>query len=113
MNPEVKAKWIAALRSGEYKQGFYQLRQSDGRSCCLGVLCDLHAKETKGEWMDGYYLGEWSRLPAPVIIWAGLEYDQYGKLPDGTSLFQHNDGQHGRIMRKPFRDIADIIESQL
>ena len=43
-------KWIAALRSGEYKQGRSYLR--DGAEyCCLGVLCDVYRKETgKGEW---------------------------------------------------------------
>lgn len=40
MNPEWKAKWVAALRSGEYKQTREFLRTSTG-FCCLGVLCDL------------------------------------------------------------------------
>jgi hypothetical protein len=47
MDPEKKAKWVAALRSGEYKQGQFQLCTSpdselhpggDGPVyCCLGV----------------------------------------------------------------------------
>ena len=41
MNPELKQKWLEALRSGRYKQGILQLRSSDDRYCCLGVLCDL------------------------------------------------------------------------
>lgn len=45
MRPDVKAKWITALRSGEYRQGRGSLREHDAY-CCLGVLCDLHAKET-------------------------------------------------------------------
>jgi hypothetical protein len=40
MNPEVKAAWIAALRSGKYKQGRQALRVGDF-FCCLGVLCDV------------------------------------------------------------------------
>lgn len=39
MNPELKAKWIAALRSGEYKQGKSALVDSENNYCCLGVLC--------------------------------------------------------------------------
>ncbi len=31
-------KWIAALRSGEYKQGFGSLSSTYGEYCCLGVL---------------------------------------------------------------------------
>lgn len=40
MNPEIKTKWIAALRSGSYKQTTGVLRDSRGY-CCLGVLCDV------------------------------------------------------------------------
>jgi hypothetical protein len=44
MNAVIKQRWLAALRSGEYKQGQHALRSDDGderRYCCLGVLCDL------------------------------------------------------------------------
>lgn len=36
-----KDKWIAALRSGKYKQGRGQLRSLNNNYCCLGVLCDV------------------------------------------------------------------------
>ena len=39
MTPELKARWIAALRSGEYTQGRYSLKTKEGHYCCLGVLC--------------------------------------------------------------------------
>lgn len=48
MNKEVKEKWLAALRSGSYKQGRGVLREQcqDGdKFCCLGVLCDIVAPE--------------------------------------------------------------------
>lgn len=38
MNPEIKAAWLTALRSGEYRQGKGRLECSDGSFCCLGVL---------------------------------------------------------------------------
>lgn len=46
MEKELKDRWVAALRSGKYKQGRYRLRQcyTDERSttyCCLGVLADV------------------------------------------------------------------------
>lgn len=53
LKPEVKAKWLAALRSGEYNQTtsvLCRLPEDDGENgevvshCCLGVLCEL-AKE--------------------------------------------------------------------
>lgn len=42
MLTENQKKWIAALRSGEYKQGKYLLKTEDGCYCCLGV-CELLA----------------------------------------------------------------------
>ena len=37
---EFAEKWIAALRSGEYKQGLFKLyRDSSKTFCCLGVAC--------------------------------------------------------------------------
>ena len=68
MNPEVKQKWIDALRSGKYEQGSEKLRSVSGY-CCLGVLCDLYAQEHDTQWefrgneetnlqpMDYWYFG--------------------------------------------------------
>ena len=42
---EIKDKWLEALKSGEYKQGFKTLRTERGeeiRYCCLGVLGEIH-----------------------------------------------------------------------
>jgi len=39
--PHFKAKWIEALRSGEYKQISESLRSYNG-FCCLGVACHLY-----------------------------------------------------------------------
>ncbi len=35
-----KAEWIAALRSGKYKQARGKLKK-DGGYCCLGVYCEI------------------------------------------------------------------------
>lgn len=40
MPSEIIEKWIAALRSGEYKQEFNCLRKGDC-FCAIGVLCDI------------------------------------------------------------------------
>lgn len=37
MSPKVKAKWVKALRSGEYQQTVEAYRDRKG-FCCLGVL---------------------------------------------------------------------------
>lgn len=81
MNPEVKKLWIDALRSGEYKQTKGILRREGGKGgyCCLGVLCDLHAKQGLGNFKDSNAyadgLGEESSafLTLGVVRWAGLK----------------------------------------
>lgn len=40
LDADLKAKWIAALRSGEYKQGQSSLFDGKGY-CCLGVLATI------------------------------------------------------------------------
>lgn len=40
MNKAIKARWVAALCSGDYEQGVGHLRLDD-RYCCLGVLADI------------------------------------------------------------------------
>ena len=41
LDPEIKAKWLEALRSGKYEQGKGCLRDHEGKYCCLGVLADI------------------------------------------------------------------------
>ena len=57
MDAKLKEKWVAALRSGKYKQGVGSLkRKSDTgeeQFCCLGVLCDIFPKG-RGNWDDFY-----------------------------------------------------------
>jgi hypothetical protein len=54
LKPEIKTRWLEALRSGGYKQARGQLKVAsiDGdRFCCLGVLCDLAAQEGLIYWV--------------------------------------------------------------
>ncbi len=56
MNQRIKEMWVKALKSDEYIQGQGALRKvMDGITghCCLGVLCDIHSKETGGVWVEG------------------------------------------------------------
>ena len=48
LSPTVKRKWLAALRSGKYKQGeSYMYNKYDNSYCCLGVLCEIEGANTK------------------------------------------------------------------
>jgi hypothetical protein len=66
MNPDVKAKWVAALRSGEYKQGPEWLQGESGCFCCLGVLCDILDPEG---WHGTKHRGE-DELPRDEVLTA-------------------------------------------
>ncbi len=107
MNQDIKQRWVAALRSGEYLQGRNALRQ-DGAFCCLGVLCDLHAKETGNAWtgLENHYFGASGALPPEVRDWAGLSRGN-PEMGKGKSLAGINDSGVS------FSHIADLIEAQL
>jgi hypothetical protein len=40
-DPEVRQRWLDALRSGKYEQATHVLRTEDDKYCCLGVLCEV------------------------------------------------------------------------
>ena len=106
MNKSVKLKWKKALISGEYKQGKEVLKQLDNSFCCLGVLCDIHSKETDTSWDENAYgatyRNESIELPPEVVEWAGIDFDIQEKLID------MND-----IQDKSFIDIAYYIDKNL
>lgn len=51
LKPEVKAKWINALRSDQYAQTTHCLRDEIGY-CCLGVLTDIYISEQENAFWD-------------------------------------------------------------
>ena len=128
-------EWLEALRGGEYKQAkgaLLDINDAGERSfCCLGVACDIYAKNHKPEGMaiewvddslvikykdeDGYLVKETydSELPTYVAAKLGFQsnYGAYAPRPDAPgniSLIYHNDDD---LMT--FSQIADIIENKL
>jgi hypothetical protein len=101
----LKAKWVAALRGGDFNQGRGNLRDEDGGYCCLGVFAEA----------AGFQLNEDGTTIA-------------GKSPDDTyfmfnrildesktdKLIQMNDG-YGTYEGCPcdFSQIADYIEQNI
>lgn len=80
MKKSIKKKWVAALRSGDYKQGRGRLRRHTPEGdvfCCLGVLCNLHAQahpDIAAQQTDAYsYMGQTGYLPIAVREWSGLD----------------------------------------
>lgn len=120
MNKKVKKKWLAALRSEEYRQGFGYLRHNSmGQSfyCCLGVLTDLYLKEHNLKWIGGEFgtclpseLSSAFYLDIKVQEWAGFTESDASVIIAGEfcSLSYFNDEK-----KSSFLEIADIIETHL
>lgn len=119
MNQAIKKQWVNALRSGQYTQASGNLRSNLGH-CCLGVLCDLYAKEMGKEWechqtadknsFPHYsFQNETSFLPVSVIEWAGLS------RPSPTVKISEAWEELAYLNDQPvsFEEIANLIEEQL
>lgn len=125
MNRDVMEKWVSALRSGTYEQGVGCLRYTgdDGRPayCVLGVLCQIHADETRSAaWLHeytsgsmaygrrGWRAGDWdvamNSLPQCVMDWSGM-HTPGGRLPNDSYLAVLNDDG------TEFAALADVIET--
>lgn len=124
MNQERKAQWVAALRSGEYKQGTgYLHRKAHGeeRFCCLGVASDL-------AWRAGAVEREMhTHIIHPTFEYEGRDcyppekvLEWFGSLGEPMTVVQYEDPQ-GRLYtelldelndsdRFTFDQIADMIE---
>lgn len=117
MKKEIADQWIAALRSGKYKQTQGRLcKEIDGGDvgyCCLGVLCDLHAHNTtdQGEWSGYCYRSLYGKdgfcqeiPPSIVTEWAGLHADN----PEWNTATHHTLAQMNDEGCS-FEDIARVI----
>lgn len=136
MKPEIKKRWIEALRSAQYTKARGRLCVIDNfndvarvgqaqkavcRFCALGVLCDLAAKDNVVSWVEtttysmaipeeinGFKTLQATALPLPVMLWAGLESED--------PLIEDLEGYPASITELndgkllPFADIADCIE---
>ena len=107
MKLRLKKRWVEALRSGNYDQGTYRLRNGGDGFCCLGVLCDIIGPD------DATSPGGWT---GERTVYAHGEYRSTTSIPDllaeeiGIStgfqgmLARMNDHGHS------FGKIADFIE---
>ena len=114
LDPEFKAKWVAALRSGEFTQASDALELSkDGKvigNCCLGVGCRVLGLTPDGHEQPDFmradatvhsFDGTWSTLSERLLRQFGIDEDaaQYlANLNDGGTSFS---------------EIADYIEANL
>lgn len=108
-----KKKWIEALRSGKYKQGRAALKEVRGKTakyCCLGVLCDLAARD-----------GLIRRASKPLYDVSARDFEgNSGALPDHLRErleMEKKDQSHlismNDVDEASFSKIADWIEANL
>lgn len=96
LDPVFKANWVAALRSGEFKQTTKGYLKLGNAYCCLGVGCVV------------------AGVPIPIFI-HGRAVVSYAPLNDKVGL----SARASRILAamndggKSFPEIADYIEANL
>lgn len=104
LDKDFKKEWVAALRSGEFRQGKGRLKKYNGSTecnyfCCLGVAREI-CPALQGEsnlaltWEDQELIGL-----------SGNDHNELMKLNDGDKWHD--------IPRHSFKEIADYIEKNL
>jgi hypothetical protein len=134
MNRQERDEWVQALRSGDFKQGFFKLHHhsSDNTDtfCCLGVKCELDVQA-----------GRYGIVKIDGLVRSGDAYtvrygipqdDEYNSKLFGQAmppdviieawgianmlverLAAMNDGNTEGIRRHTFSEIADWIEEHI
>ena len=112
IDPEFKAKWLEALRSGRYPQTRDTLPDKFG-FCCLGVACDISGKGTwvsspslSGKQIQMFVISPYGSsktcIPSPLREEIGLTEAEH------KFLANLNDSR-----KATFAKIADWIERNL
>lgn len=99
MNAEWKKKWVAALRSGDFKQGRMRMYE-DGANCAFGVL-DAIVSEEIG--IAQNVRGLWISPTVREIV--GIDGTAKDLFVGKTTVMAMND-----LDQKSFDEIADAIE---
>lgn len=107
MDAKLKAGWVKALRSGEYRQAQGLLMDKTGALCCLGVLCKVAGLEIRpdGKGVVGADESTNTAMYEPIF---GI----LGGHAQSCPLSTRNDGASG-FHRHTFPEIADYIEANL
>lgn len=108
---ELRVLWIAALRSGDFKQGQHALKPDDGGYCCLGVLCEVAGI------MDKNGIASYDGAENPIYL-PPFFAQHMGMNPTGTSNIRigeddRNDSLANMNDRRKvtFTQIADLLET--
>jgi len=106
-----KKKWVAALRSGKYKQGNNKLAELTSGGvihCCLGVACEVAGSKTEKLYDYGVIYKDIAKnkyIPKLLKGTANKDFKPFN--PIVKKLVDMNDGG------KSFKYIASYIERYL
>lgn len=104
---QVYKRWLKALRSGEYAQGTSYLKwqyrgEKKAEFCCLGVLCDLAARDGGPEWKGHNklgsntaesYMGHTVAIPPDMRFFLAMNQAEVNHLIDMNDEFANNFGE--------------------
>jgi hypothetical protein len=126
LKPEIKARFLEALRSNKYPQGRGCLRDKDS-FCVLGVLSDLAVQDGVASWERDYL---WRRdyltvngwrfsalFPEELLSWACE--GSFPNLSGVTAFPLSNSEEAGSLtyandeLEKTFPEIACLVEEYL
>ena len=125
MTPELKAKWCANLRSGNFSQAREKLATCDGGMCCLGVglvtalnLSDRMEVYEEHDVGDGYpiNLTDGDELSTAGLKVLGIDDKAQTtliRMNDGDRRWDYDVGKYVLIEHCTFAQIADWIEKNL
>lgn len=103
-----KKKWVAALRSGKYKQGQYRLHDTAEQGyCCLGVACRVAGVNSKLS--TTYITPKLARYHSTI---PKMLVGDPSSNPLVRKLAEYNDG-NGPVYARSFKWIAAYIERYL
>lgn len=128
MDPEIKVKWLEALRSDRFRQGSGFLKDCDGDNCCLGVLAEINDIPWEAS-IDSFSEGSFAfTFPRGDEEEEGTDdngnadtYIDIHQIPNGycgidavarDELINRNDGARD-FERHSFAQLADWIEKNL
>jgi hypothetical protein len=107
MDAKLKADWVKALRSGEYRQARGALQDKTGALCCLGVLCKVAGLEIRKDGKGVVGADDSSNIALYEPI-----FDLVGGHSNSHPLSMRNDGAIDN-RQHTFPEIADYIEANL
>ena len=97
--------WIAALRSGEYKQGRMMLQSLDNTYCCLGVACKVLIPHDKLKlYHDGVIAGSTPHEQSNAPEWLKRIDGEFGRYWGDSLVYLNDTGKY------TFEWIADMLE---